>query len=86
MTGHLILNGITDPQLVKILDVKIRHEQSLQFNPQQMQVQPINQGGKASSQYNNVTLVWVSENGLEAIQEIVHYLLKKEEAQKAAGQ
>jgi hypothetical protein len=86
MQGNLVLNGVTDPQLVKILDVKIRHEQSLQFNPQQMQVQQINIGGKPSSVYNSVILAWANENGLEAVQEIVHYLLKKEEAQKAVGQ
>jgi hypothetical protein len=86
MQGNLVLNGISDTQLVRILDVKIRHEQSLQFNPQQMQVQQMNAGGKVTSMYNNVNLVWVNENGLEAVQEIVHYLLKKEEQQKAAGQ
>src|SRR5580693_8467605 len=39
-TGNLVLNGITDAELVKILEVKMRHEHSLNFNPQQLQ--PVN--------------------------------------------
>jgi hypothetical protein len=94
-TGNLVLNGITDAELVKILEVKIRHENFLHFNPQQIQPfqgtppqpgrpQPQPQHGKQA--YNNVVLAWTTENGLEAVQEIVHFLLRKEEAAKAAGQ
>jgi hypothetical protein len=83
--GTLVLNGITDPELVKILDVKIRHENSLNFNPQQMQVAQASVGGKIISSYNNVALVWANEDGLEAVQEIVHFLLKKEGMEKAVG-
>jgi len=36
ITGNIVLNGITDPELVKILEIKIRHEKNLNFNPQQM--------------------------------------------------
>jgi len=99
MNGNLVLNGITDPQLVKILEVKIRHENNLNFNPQQMQINPIqtqpqHSGRPAPPQqqqfgnqtYNNVVLGWSSENGLEAVQEIVHYLLKREDIAKAVGQ
>lgn len=93
--GNLMLNGISDAELVKILEVKMRHESSLNFNPQQMQVNPPPQQpgrpappqpGKIVQTYNNVVLAWSSENGLEAVQEIVHFLLKKEEQAKAAGQ
>jgi hypothetical protein len=109
-TGNLVLNGITDAELVKILEVKMRHEHSLNFNPQQMQptftskhqVQPqpgqpmpVYRAGQPQPQpqqsqqeqiYNNVIFQWSNENGLEAVQEIVHFLLKKEEAAKAVGQ
>jgi len=102
--GNLVLNGIQDPELVKILEVKMRHEQALNFNPQQMQVtsipkpnppgQPVAvpRPGQPQSQqqhvqvYNNVVLQWTNENGLEAVQEIVHFLLRKEEQAKAEGQ
>jgi len=85
--GNVILNGIQDAELVKILEVKMRHEQSLNFNPQAMQVQYINQGGKNVQSYGNVTLQWSNEQGLEAVLEIVRFLLKKEEkAEKAQGQ
>jgi protein-arginine kinase len=84
--GTLILNGIQDPELVKILEVKMRHEQSLGFNPQQLQLGNVMHQGKAAQVYNNVNLGWSNENGLEAVQEIVHFLLKKEEkAEKAQG-
>jgi hypothetical protein len=102
--GNLVLNGIQDAELVKILEVKMRHESSLNFNPQQMQVgsvpkphpagQPVAvpRPGQPQPQlqqaqvYNNVNLQWTNENGLEAVQEIVHFLLRKEEQEKAAGQ
>lgn len=104
-TGNLVLNGITDAELVKILEVKMRHEHSLNFNPQQMQpmfvpkhpVQPgqpvpVYRPGQQPPQqqqeqiYNNVVLQWSNEGGLEAVQEIIHFLLKKEEAAKAVEQ
>ncbi len=104
-TGNLVLNGITDAELVKILEVKMRHEHSLNFNPQQMQVCPkpqqpgavVHRPGQPQPQpqpvqlpeqvYNNVVLQWANERGLEAVKEIVHLLLKKEERmEKAAGQ
>ncbi|MFZ0731422.1 MAG: hypothetical protein WAM79_03765 [Candidatus Sulfotelmatobacter sp.] len=86
-TGNLTLNGITDAELVKILEVKMRHEANLGFNPQQMQVVNLPaQPGKQLQAYNSVILHWTTERGLEAVQEIVHFLLKKEEAAKAVGQ
>ena len=101
--GSLVLNGVSDAELVKILEVKMRHEKSLNFNPQVMQVayvpkhqhgqpvavpragQPVQQPEQVQV-YNNAVLQWSTESGLEAIQEIVHFLLKKEEAAKAVGQ
>lgn len=86
MNGNLVLNGITDPELVKILEIKIRHEGTLNFNPQQMQSTASNAGGKQIPIYNNVVLHWLNEQGLEAVQEVVHTLLKKEEKAQAQGQ
>jgi len=85
--GSLVLNGISDKELVKILEVKIQHENSLTFNPQQLGTVNANVGGKSVPTYNNVVLGWAQENGLEAVQEIVHFLLRKEEEKaKVQGQ
>jgi hypothetical protein len=85
--GSLVLNGISDKELVKILEVKIKHENSLTFNPQQLQTVNSNIAGKPVHTYNNIVLGWTQENGLEAVQEIVRFLLTKdEEKAKAQGQ
>jgi hypothetical protein len=36
-TGSITSNGITDDDLVKVLEIKIKHEKSLTFSPQQLQ-------------------------------------------------
>jgi hypothetical protein len=84
--GSLQLNGITDPELVRILEIKIRHEGSLLFNPQQMQGAGVNISGKVHPTYNSVILGWSSEKGLEAVQKVVHMLLKREEKATAQSQ
>jgi hypothetical protein len=86
MNGSLILNGLTDKDLVKLLDIKIRHEKSLNFNPQQMQLTNMQTQTGQQQVYNNVVLGWSNEQGLEGVQEIVRTLLKKEETAKAVGQ
>ena len=104
--GALVINGLQDAELVKILEVKMHHENSLTFNPQQMQIgvvakphqpgQPMPAVRPGMPQqphpqqqvqvYNNINLAWTNEQGLEAVQEIVHFLLRKEEKEKAVGQ
>jgi hypothetical protein len=84
--GNLTLNGVTDEELVKLLDIKIKHESSLNFNPQQMQTQALQVVGKQVQTYNNVVLNWTNEDGLEAVETIVTMLLKKDEQAKAVGQ
>jgi len=37
ISGTVTVNGINDKELVKILEIKVRHGQSLIFNPQQLQ-------------------------------------------------
>ncbi len=82
-TGTVVLNGLSDKDLVRILEVKIKHERVVQFNPQQLQVVGTNQPGQQL--YNNVVLNWQNEDGMEAVHQIISILLKKEErAEKAA--
>lgn len=78
-TGSITVHGITDKELVKILEVKLQHEGQFQFNPQQLQVTNINQQGRVQTGYNNAVFGWSSESGLEAVYQIIKFLLKKEE-------
>jgi hypothetical protein len=84
-TGNVTINGISDKELVKILEVKMKHERSITFNPQQLQAIGTNQPGQQL--YNNVVLAWQNEDGMEAVHKIISLLLKKEERSegKAAG-
>ncbi len=84
-SGNVVVNGITDVELVKILEIKIRHEGKFTFNPQQLQPNQVNVGGKVQSIYNNAVFAWQNEQGLAAVHEVLSYLLKKEERQEAVG-
>jgi len=90
-TGSLTINGISDSDLVRIFEIKLKHEKSLAFNPQQLQTamtqqhpghnpQPIQ-----PQQYNNALFGWQNEDGLEAVHQIISMLLKKEEQQPKAA-
>jgi hypothetical protein len=82
-TGTVVINGVNDKDLVKILDIKIKHETSVFFNPQQLQA--ISQGNPPQQVYNNVVLNWQNEDGMEAVHQIISTLLKKEQrVEKAA--
>jgi hypothetical protein len=97
-TGTVVVNGITDEELVKILEIKIRHEKSLSFNPQQLQPVPASAGTPARppqqpqahpahpSLYNNASFGWNGEDGMEAVHKIIVMLLKKEEKTAAQAQ
>jgi hypothetical protein len=82
-SGSITLNGVNDKDLVKILEIKIKHEKSFQFNPQPMQVVGTNQPNIML--YNNVIFSWQGDDGLEAVHSLISMLLKKEErGEKAA--
>jgi hypothetical protein len=83
-TGTIVVNGISDKELVKILEIKLRHEGKFQFNPQQLQV--TNNPNQPGSFYNNAHFSWSNEAGLEAVYEVMAYLLKKEERAQTAAQ
>jgi hypothetical protein len=78
ITGSITLNGIGDHNLAEIIRVKIKHEDALIFNPQQMQpnmtmIPP--RPGVAQQQkqdgYNNAILAWKDLKGLKAVLEIL---------------
>src|SRR5260370_40362862 len=84
-TGSVTINGVSDKDLVKILEVTIKHEKVVQFNPNQLQVLNTNQ--PSQQLYDNVVLIWQNEDGMFAVHKIISILLEKEERSeaKAAG-
>jgi len=83
--GSITINGISDSELVLILDFKIKHEGKFTFNPQQLQVARAAQPD-LETLYNNAIFSWPNEQGLQVIHEIIGKLLKKEEHATAVGQ
>ncbi len=69
--GSLTMNGVSDRDLVIILEVKERHEDKLVFMPQQIQNTPA-QPNQTKQLYNNVIVTWKDRTGLEAVMEILH--------------
>lgn len=81
-TGTITLNGITDRELIQILESKIRNEGKFTFNPQLLQVSQ----GRSSQEtsYNNAIFTWLNEEGLRAIHEITGLLLREQLKQEVA--
>ena len=80
-SGSITINGISDSEFIKILEVKSKHEQVLIFNPQQMQAiveqrqaMPGQQPQQKQIGYNNVILTWSTNQGLIAVLEILRAL------------
>jgi hypothetical protein len=75
-TGTITLNGITDRELIQILESKIRNEGKFTFNPQLLQ---LNQGRTSPETcYNNAIFTWTNEEGLRAIHDITGLLLREQ--------
>jgi hypothetical protein len=86
-TGRLVLNGITDRDLVRVLEIKIKNETCLFFNPQSLQLvstQPNGPNQTSVQAYNNAVFVWQDEDGLKAIYEIILALLGRKAQKEAA--
>lgn len=62
--GSVTLNGLTDKQLVTVLEAKIHHEGKLFFNPQTVQLQTI-AGNRTVN--NNVIVTWQTEDGFKSV-------------------
>lgn len=72
-SGSLVLNGVTDRQLAKIIEYKAAHEGLFNFSLSQTQQVPTPPNQPAT--YNNFVLVWGADNGLKAVIELVASLL-----------
>ena len=85
-SGSFTVNGITDRDLVKILELKMKHQGKLIFNPQQLQ--PVNQqlpNQPQETHYNAAIFSFNSEDGMRAVYEVMDYLLHKEEKAEVAA-
>jgi hypothetical protein len=83
--GSVTLNGLTDKQLVTVLEAKIRHEGAIHFNPQQIQQAQFNPPKPGMLANNNVIVGWSNEAGFKAVIELQaelleHRLIAKEAA------
>lgn len=81
--GALILDGITDAELIKILEVKEKHEKTVDFQPQGIKPQPgPATGPNAGRKYHNdVRLDCREHDGLKAAHEILGRLLEEHQPQ-----
>jgi hypothetical protein len=80
-TGTITLNGINDATLIKILEIKTRHEKEMSFQPNALQTvtQPAQRAGMPAipvvpQQYNNAILAWNGLSGLSGVIEILQHI------------
>lgn len=83
ITGQITLNGVSDTELIRILETKARHEGKFNFTPQQLQPTSQNVGGKAVPRYNNANLQWNSEEGGKIVIDLARKLLLEAEGSPA---
>jgi|SRR6516165_8621564 len=81
-TGTITLNGVTDRELIQILESKMRNEGKFSFSPSALQIQ--NKPNQETA-YNNAILVWTNEDGLKAVHEIIGVLLNKHSLPKSVA-
>jgi hypothetical protein len=98
LTGSIVINGIDDKELRTLLSVKIEHEESLIFSPNQLQPiqqpvyphrpgqpQPQPQPARQEQRYNNAVVSWNNEAGLKAVKELLHRLTEHAEKREQAA-
>jgi hypothetical protein len=83
--GSVILNGLTDKQLVTVLETKIRHEGVVLFNPQLIQQVQLNPPKPGVLLNNNVIVGWSTEAGFKAVIELQAELLNHRLVAKEAA-
>ncbi|MGC1482346.1 MAG: hypothetical protein WA789_01015 [Candidatus Acidiferrum sp.] len=72
-SGSMILNGVTDKQLAKIIEYKASHEGLFNFSLSQTQQVPTPPNQPTT--YNNFVILWGSDNGLKAVVELLASLI-----------
>jgi hypothetical protein len=74
ITGQIILNHITDDDIVAILEIKKRHPELVTFNPTALRVVGQQPGNPGLPLYDGAVFGWASEEGLKVVKEILHRL------------
>jgi hypothetical protein len=77
VTGTITVNGITDEELIKILEIKLKHK-AMEFSPSQLQVQ---KQQNQPTRYNAATFTWQDPAGLEGVHQVLGMLLKKQSSE-----
>lgn len=75
--GTIVFNGVSDAELVKMLEIKERHEASLDYESSRTttQQQGFSQSGQPGQKlYQNVAFGWRGTDGLKAALEIFQAL------------
>lgn len=72
ITGSITLNGISDHDLIMILQEKEK-ENSLGFNPSTLQNQSVAQN--SGQKYNNCILSWQNQIALKSVYTILHKII-----------
>ncbi len=80
--GSLLVNGIHEKYLPKLLEIKMKHEGHFIFNPDHLRETVIQGQGTT---YNNVALEYSSERGMRAAVEVMEYLLHQEQESEGAA-
>jgi hypothetical protein len=70
ITGSITINNVNDVELRKVLEIKIKNEATLSFNPSHLQLAP-KQKPDAQQEYNNMILGWKDRDGLKAVKEVL---------------
>jgi hypothetical protein len=72
ITGAITFNGLTDDDIVTLLEIKKRHPE-LGFIPTNLQAMP-GPSGPSQPVYNNATFHWKDEGSLALVKEVLGHL------------
>jgi hypothetical protein len=69
--GNMVVNGITERQLITILQFKVAHEGQFSFSPQSLQ--PVTPPPNVT--YNNAAFSWANDDQLRLVIQLLNSLL-----------
>ena len=73
-SGQVIINGVSDEEMILIFQAKEKAEGKFAFTPTNIQIQQMPQTGK--QQYNNIAFYWNSSEGAKLIASLLADLAK----------
>lgn len=69
--GNMVVNGITEKQLITVLQFKLAHEGQFNFSPQTLQ--PVTSPPNVT--YNNANFSWANDEQLKLVIQLLTSLL-----------